>query len=123
MCIRDRWYQRRVHGEAIPQPSPLTEQEFLTVTNQDTLKIGLLTRTTTTNDIWTSSQYQDNGFRQDVMKSFYNQQFGEEKFGHNEVLNNETWTKKYNTRKTPISEYSNALHNGRVFVNPKFTSC
>ena len=30
---------------------------------------------------------------------------------------------KYNMRVTSISEYSNALNRGRVFTNPKFSSC
>ena len=30
---------------------------------------------------------------------------------------------KYNLRVTNISEYSNALNRGRVFTNPKFSSC
>ena len=30
---------------------------------------------------------------------------------------------KFNLRRTPISEYSNALHNNTVFINPRFTSC
>lgn len=30
---------------------------------------------------------------------------------------------KFNMRVTPISEFSNALNRGRVFTNPKFSSC
>ena len=30
---------------------------------------------------------------------------------------------KFNKKVTPISEFSNAVHNGRVFKTPKFTSC
>ena len=30
---------------------------------------------------------------------------------------------KHNFQKTQISEYSNAIHNNRVFVNPRFLSC
>ena len=29
----------------------------------------------------------------------------------------------HNFQKTQISEYSNAIHNNRVFVNPRFLSC
>ena len=31
--------------------------------------------------------------------------------------------KKNNAQKTVISEYSNAIYNNRVFVNPRFLSC
>ncbi len=30
---------------------------------------------------------------------------------------------KHNIKVTNISEYSNALNRGRVFTNPKFSSC
>ena len=30
---------------------------------------------------------------------------------------------KHNIKVTNISEYSNALNRGRVFINPKFSSC
>ena len=30
---------------------------------------------------------------------------------------------RFNRKKTAISEYSNALHNKRVFINPRFISC
>ena len=30
---------------------------------------------------------------------------------------------KYNLKVSNISEYSNALNRGRVFTNPKFSSC
>ena len=32
-------------------------------------------------------------------------------------------TSKHNIKVTNISEYSNALNRGRVFINPKFSSC
>jgi hypothetical protein len=31
--------------------------------------------------------------------------------------------KEHNLRRTVISEYSNAIHNGTVFINPRFMSC
>ena len=31
--------------------------------------------------------------------------------------------REFNNRVTNISEYANALNRGRVFINPKFSSC
>lgn len=37
--------------------------------------------------------------------------------------NREVKTHAFNVRKTPLSDYVNALHNNKVFVNTQFTSC
>ncbi len=39
------------------------------------------------------------------------------------MINPEVKKKENNIQLTPISEYSNAMHNKTVFVNPKSTSC
>ena len=41
----------------------------------------------------------------------------------NLLMNPEIGKKKNNISTTQISEYSNAMHNNKVFVNPKHTSC
>jgi hypothetical protein len=41
----------------------------------------------------------------------------------NMLVNPEVRRKNNNIQLTQISEYSNAMHNKTVFVNPKFTSC
>jgi hypothetical protein len=41
----------------------------------------------------------------------------------NLLVNPEVGKKKHNIQLTPISEYSNAMHNKTVFVNPKNISC
>jgi hypothetical protein len=41
----------------------------------------------------------------------------------NLLMNPEIKKKQNNIQLTPISQYSNAMHNKTVFVNPKFTSC
>ena len=67
------------------------------------------------------------------------QQYKEEKFRTelnkttnriSQNLTDQEWTYieelrkvEFNNRVTNISEYSNALNRGRVFINPKFSSC
>lgn len=37
--------------------------------------------------------------------------------------NKDVMARTFNMRKTPLSEYVNALHNNKVFTNTQFTSC
>mmetsp|Transcript_6492 Transcript_6492/g.11370 ORF Transcript_6492/g.11370 Transcript_6492/m.11370 type:complete len:172 (-) Transcript_6492:3073-3588(-) len=42
--------------------------------------------------------------------------------GADQYVGEET-SKEHNLRRTVISEYSNAIHNNTVFINPRFMSC
>ncbi|KAL4483812.1 hypothetical protein ABPG72_006187 [Tetrahymena utriculariae] len=91
--------------------------------SQQRSHIGALTKITNTNDIWSSNQYSDDVWRKKMQTSFYNNEHNEKQFEYNTLLNPEIGRKDNYMRVTRISEYSNALHNNRVFINPKFTSC
>lgn len=68
--------------------------------------------------IWKSSVYQDEENRKSLSTPL-----SRTTFAYDEEAARQVVEKKNNIRKTPISEYSNAQHNGTVFVNPKFSSC
>ena len=71
--------------------------------------------------IWKTNQYREQVFREDLNKTT-------DRIAQN--VTEEDWLKieglrktQFNNRVTNISEYSNALNRGRVFTNPKFSSC
>ena len=71
--------------------------------------------------IWKTNQYREAVFREDLNKTT-------DRIAQN--VTDEDWQKieglrktQFNNRVTNISEYSNALNRGRVFTNPKFSSC
>eukprot|EP00345_Euplotes_harpa_P002577 CAMPEP_0168323486 /NCGR_PEP_ID=MMETSP0213-20121227/3512_1 /TAXON_ID=151035 /ORGANISM="Euplotes harpa, Strain FSP1.4" /LENGTH=205 /DNA_ID=CAMNT_0008325571 /DNA_START=15 /DNA_END=632 /DNA_ORIENTATION=- len=68
--------------------------------------------------IWKTNTYKDPEFRGELNTTTkkIDQQFDDEMAAK---LHKNT----FNKRITVISEYSNAMHNGRVFKNPRFTSC
>ena len=70
------------------------------------------------NPIWRTSTYKDPEFRGEL-----NQTTKNVAHGFDTDMAEKLHVNKFNKRITVISEYSNALHNGRVFKNPRFTSC
>ena len=67
------------------------------------------------NPIWKTTTYKDPSFRKELNKRTDP--------GFDTEMADKLHVNKFNKRITVISEYSNALHNGRVFKNPRFTSC
>eukprot|EP01022_Parablepharisma_sp_SALTPOND_P021365 TRINITY_DN416_c0_g2_i1.p2 TRINITY_DN416_c0_g2~~TRINITY_DN416_c0_g2_i1.p2 ORF type:complete len:272 (+),score=15.55 TRINITY_DN416_c0_g2_i1:2212-3027(+) len=80
------------------------------------------------NDVWRRQTYTDPEYRADLLKST-NRAIHDQYFCWLICQNSDPEvakslnTNKFNMRKTVISEYSNALHNKRVFTNPTFSSC
>lgn len=62
--------------------------------------------------------YKDNDYREDV-----NATSNRANHDYDAEVAAKLHSNKHNKRVTVISEYSNAMHNGRVFKNPRFTSC
>ena len=69
--------------------------------------------------MWQSQQYRDSDQRQNLNVTT---QRGTQNNIDPEIAERLRET-KYNIKVTNISEYSNALNRGRVFTNPKFSSC
>ena len=82
----------------------------------------LLSKVTQPHDIWHSQQYNTNEFKPIIYQSVYGKDFGD-KYHSTLTTNPEIVDKDNNMRRTQISEYSNALHNRGVFINPRFLSC
>ena len=68
--------------------------------------------------IWSTSTYKSPDFRAELTQTVKNTEHT-----FDDEMANKLYKNKFNKRITVISEYSNALHNGRVFKNPRFTSC
>jgi len=68
--------------------------------------------------IWKTEQYKDEDFRQQ-MTTTVNRQIQT----YDPEIADKMRSHKHNIRVTNISEYSNAINRGRVFINPKFSSC
>ena len=68
--------------------------------------------------IWKTEQYRDPEFRQQLTNTS-----NRTKHDYNNETAQMLVMKKHNIQVTNISEYSNALNRGRVFTNPKFSSC
>mmetsp|Transcript_37475 Transcript_37475/g.43751 ORF Transcript_37475/g.43751 Transcript_37475/m.43751 type:complete len:128 (+) Transcript_37475:45-428(+) len=84
-------------------------------------KLGLLTKVTATNDIWDATAYSTTQWRGYLNQTFYRKDYNERPHKLSDQVNREG--KKFNRTRTRVSEYSNALYNSRVFLNPRFTSC
>lgn len=70
--------------------------------------------------MWNTSQYKEQEFRKELLAT--TNRITQNNLPDQEMLENMR-TKEFNNRITNISEYSNALNRGRVFTNPKFSSC
>ena len=70
--------------------------------------------------MWKTKQYKDEEFRADLNKT--TNRISQNNLPDQEKLES-LRTSEHNNRITNISEYSNALNRGRVFINPKFSSC
>ena len=69
--------------------------------------------------MWQSQQYRDAGQRVNLNVTSSR---GTQNNIDPEIMERLRET-KHNIKVTNISEYSNALNRGRVFTNPKFSSC
>ena len=70
--------------------------------------------------MWKTQQYKAEEFREDLNHT--TNRIEQNKLPDFE-LTESMRAKDWNNRVTNISEYSNALNRGRVFINPKFSSC
>ena len=68
--------------------------------------------------IWKRETYKSAEFREDL-----NQTTDRLTLKYDTAIAEKLLINKFNKKVTPISEFSNAVHNGRVFKTPKFTSC
>ena len=70
--------------------------------------------------LWKTKQYCEKEFKAELMET--TNRLEQAKLPGFEVSEGMRET-RFNNRCTNISEYSNALNRGRVFTNPKFSSC
>ena len=70
--------------------------------------------------LWKTEQYKAEEFRGDLNQT--TNRIAQNNLPDQEMLES-LRTTDHNNRITNISEYSNALNRGRVFINPKFSSC
>lgn len=69
------------------------------------------------NSIFHPETYRDPEWRSQLMKTTIQSEHNEHQYI------GEQDDKRHNLKRTAISEYSNALHNQTVFINPRFMSC
>jgi len=69
--------------------------------------------------MWSSQQYRDEEQRKHLNMTTNRDIQG----NYDKDIAEKLRETKFNMRVTPISEFSNALNRGRVFTNPKFSSC
>ena len=69
--------------------------------------------------IWNTQQYKSPDFRDNLNTTTNRQNI----VAHEQELVDKLRDTKFNNQKTNIGEYANALNRGRVFINPKFSSC
>ena len=70
--------------------------------------------------IWNNQQYKASEFREDLMQT--TDRIAQCQLPEQELLE-QMRTKEFNIRVTNIGEFSNAINRGKVFTNPKFSSC
>ena len=68
--------------------------------------------------VWKTEQYKDKDFRAQLTNTT-----NRGIHSYDPEIAQMLVTNKHNIQVTNISEYSNALNRGRVFINPKFSSC
>ena len=69
--------------------------------------------------IWNTQQYKDGNFRDNLNTTTNRMNI----VPHDADLVDRLRETQFNNQKTNIGEYANALNRGRVFINPKFSSC
>lgn len=92
------------------QPNPVLEQ-----LDPQTFEVAAKKKS----DIWDSQQYRDSSHRGALNKT--TNRVAQDNIDTD--IAEKLRTTKHNIKVTNISEYSNALNRGRVFINPKFSSC
>ena len=70
--------------------------------------------------LWKTKQYTEKEFKAELMAT--TNRIEQAKLPDHEFTE-KMRVKEFNNRCTNVSEYSNALNRGRVFINPKFSSC
>ena len=70
-------------------------------------------------NIWDTQQYRDSAHREQLMKTTNR----ETQSNFDTEVMERLRTDKYNIQRTIITEYSDAMNRGTVFVNAKFSSC
>ena len=75
------------------------------------------------NNIINTAQYSQSDWKQELNQTSYHRNHDSAQYELNLKMNPEVARKRHNIQSTPISEYSNAMHNKTVFINPKNTSC
>lgn len=75
------------------------------------------------NNIINTSQYSGGLWKQHLNQTHYKKNHNDTHYDLNLLVNPEIAKKQHNIQLTTISEYSNAMHNKTVFVNPKNISC
>lgn len=75
------------------------------------------------NNILNTAMYSGSDWRQQLNSTSYGRLHDVSHHQLNLLVNPEIARKQHNIQLTPISEYSNAMHNKTVFVNPKNISC
>ena len=69
--------------------------------------------------MWSSQQYRDSDHRGQLTQT--TNRVAQDNLDHE--ISEKLRETKYNLKVTNISEYSNAVNRGRVFINPKFSCC
>ena len=69
--------------------------------------------------IWETHQYRDEAHREQLMNTTNR----ETQSNFDTEVMERLRTDKYNIQRTIITEYSDAMNRGTVFVNAKFSSC
>ena len=75
------------------------------------------------NNIINTAQYSQSNWKQELNQTSYGRNHDMSHYELSLKMNPEIAKKQHNIQSTPISEYSNAMHNKTVFINPKNTSC
>ena len=70
--------------------------------------------------VWKTKQYCEKEFKAELMET--TNRIEQNKLPEYAISENMR-EKRFNNMCTNVSEYSNAINRGRVFVNPKFSSC
>jgi hypothetical protein len=115
-------------AEAFPfHPTQTLEQILLARTqNQNPGILACASRKTKPlQDLRASNEvFTTNYFKSDLSQtsSTYQDQF-RDKTEEAKACNSDIKDAPFNFQKTQIAEYSNALHNNRVFTNPRYLSC
>ena len=110
------FYQRMTANSQMVHKQTAQVNPVLAQLSPETFEVAAKKRSS----IWKTAQYTEPEFRETLMQTKTRQDQGQlPDFELTESMRE----KRFNNHATEISEYSNALNRGRVFTNPKFSSC